>query len=66
MDIQNALCKATVTHSESHMMRAQWVCFDAENSAIVATVKGFMYLQYSNNVSPVFKQINKFTDFRSE
>ena len=39
VDIQKALCKATVTHSQSHTTRAQWVCSDAENGAIVAIVK---------------------------
>ena len=38
-DIENALCKATVTHSEWHTTRAQWVCSEAENNAIVAIVK---------------------------
>ena len=36
---QNALCKDTVTHSESHTTRAQCVCSEAENRAIVAIVK---------------------------
>ena len=38
-DFQNALCKATVTHLESHTTKAQCVCTEAENSAIVAFVK---------------------------
>ena len=39
VDIQNVLCKVTVTHSELlHKTRAQWVCLDAEN-AMVASVK---------------------------
>ena len=33
VDIQNALCKATVTHAESHTTRVQWVCSEAENNA---------------------------------
>ena len=37
--IQNALCKATVIHLESHTTRAQWVCSGAENSAISDIVK---------------------------
>ena len=39
VDIQSALCKATVvcSHSESHTTRTQWFCSDTENSAIVAT-----------------------------
>ena len=36
-----ALYIATVTHSELHTPRAQWVCCDAENSARVAIVKRF-------------------------
>ena len=39
--IQNVLCNATVTHSESHTTRAQWVCSE-ENSVkqvIVSIVK---------------------------
>ena len=39
MNIQSALCEDTVTHSELQTTRAQWVCLDAENSAIVAVVK---------------------------
>ena len=39
-DIQNTLCKVTVIHSELHYTtRAQWVCSEAENSAIVAISK---------------------------
>ena len=34
VDIQHAPCKATVTHSQLHMTRAQWVCSEAENSAM--------------------------------
>ena len=37
VDMQNVLCKAAIAHSESHATRAQWVCTEAENSAIVAT-----------------------------
>ena len=32
--LQNALCKATVTHPESRVTRARWVCSTAVNSAI--------------------------------
>ena len=32
--IQNALCKAAVTHSESYTTRAQLVCSEAQNRAI--------------------------------
>ena len=39
VDILNSLCKAKITHSESHSTRAQLVCSDAENSAIVVIVK---------------------------
>ena len=39
MDIQNVQCKAAVTHLELHTTRVQWVCLEAENSAIVTTVK---------------------------
>ena len=39
VDIQNTLCKATVTHSESHTTTAQCVCSEAESSAVVAIVK---------------------------
>ena len=35
MGIQNPLCKATVTHSESHTRRAQWVCSEAEKRVIL-------------------------------
>ena len=45
VDIQNALCKATVTHSESRMNRAQLVCLETENSAMVATVKCLRLIQ---------------------
>ena len=34
VDIQKLLGKATFTHSESHMTRAQYVCWAAENSAV--------------------------------
>ena len=36
-----ALCVATITHSHLHTPQVQWVCCDAENSAIVAIVKRF-------------------------
>ena len=39
VDIQNALCEAADTHSEWNTTRAQWVCSEAENSAVVVTVK---------------------------
>ena len=41
VDIQNTLCncKATVTPSELRTTRAQWVCSEAKNSAVVAIVK---------------------------
>ena len=29
--LQNVLCKATLTHSQSRTTRAQWVCSEAEN-----------------------------------
>ena len=38
VNVQNMLCKATVIQY-LHMPRAQWVCLDAENSAIVAIGK---------------------------
>ena len=39
-DIFKTCCvKAAVTHSELHTTRAQWVCSEAENSAIVFIVK---------------------------
>ena len=41
VDIQSAKRCVTVTHSELHTPWAQWVCCDAENSAIVAYVKRF-------------------------
>ena len=39
VDIQSALCKATVTRLELHMTKVQWVCLEAQNSAVVAIVK---------------------------
>ena len=39
VDIQNVLCKAMVTHSESHATRVQWVCVGEENCATVTIVK---------------------------
>ena len=39
VNILNARCKAAITHSESHTTRAQWVCSDTGNIAIVASVK---------------------------
>ena len=39
VDIQNMLCKITVTHLELHRARVQWVCPEAENNTIVAIVK---------------------------
>ena len=37
--IQNAVSKATVTHSETHTTTAQWVCLEADNGALVAIGK---------------------------
>ena len=41
VSVQIALCKATVTHLESHSITtcAQWICSEAETSAIAAIVK---------------------------
>ena len=39
VDIQDALCTATVTHSESHRTTVKWVCSEAEHSAIDAIAK---------------------------
>ena len=39
VDIQNTLCKATVTHSELHVTRVQLVCSESENIKMINQLK---------------------------
>ena len=65
VDIQNTLCKATVTHSESHTTTAQCVCSEAESSAVVAIVKRlgfnflfFLFLNWPFYIRSTVRQLN--------
>ena len=57
MNNQNALCKDTVTHSESHMTRAQWICSEAEKSAIFAIVKRLGIISKSGTRQVLIKKL---------
>ena len=44
---------------QSHMTTSQWICLEAENSAIVATVKHRAHLKMRHSASVHIKEIIK-------
>ena len=51
LEIQRAMCKATVTHSESRKTGEQQICSETDNSAVATIVKHLGFISRGEKFS---------------